>query len=87
MLLCPVKLLALAGADAKLEDAARPDEVITAAQHARVGEGLPEVPLAQVGVRVKVDDGEIGIALDRSAHRAEGDKVLAADHQRQFAVP
>ena len=81
----PAPLRALAAADAELVDAPVADDVPDAPQYGRVGEAGVEVFLAQVGVRVEVDDGEVRVFLVRGAQRGQRHEVLAADEEGEAA--
>ena len=59
---------------------------MAAAQHAGVAQLRAEVIVPQIGVGVKMHDMQIGIFAHRRAHRAQRDKVLAAQQQRQLSV-
>ena len=82
-----LELLPVAAADAELVDAAIAQQVVAAAQHAGVAELGPEIILPQIGVGVKVDDVQLGIPRRHRPHRPQRDQVLAAQQQRQLAVP
>lgn len=82
----PVPLRALAAADAELEDAAVADDLPDAADDRRVREAVAEVFLAQVRVRVEVDDGDVGVLFVHGAEGRQRHEVLAANEERQLAV-
>ena len=70
----------------ELEDASVSDEIVAAPQNAGVRERVPEIVLAQIGVRVEVDDDDVRILLLHRAERAERDEVLATEEERTFPV-
>ena len=87
MLFCKAEFLTVAAADAELVDAPVPHQLMAPAHHARMAQPRPQVIVAQVRVRVKMDDVQGGKMPHRRPHAAQGDKVLAADEQRQLAGP
>ncbi len=54
------KLAPVARTDAELKDASVAQDIVAAAEHRRVGKPVAQVFVPQVGVRVKVDDGQVG---------------------------
>ena len=82
-----LKFLPLTAADAELVDAPVTDQIMAAAQHTGVAQLRAEVIIPQVGVGVKMDDVQIGIFAHGCAHGTQGHKMLAAEQQRQLAVP
>ena len=81
-----LKFLPVTAADTELVDASVADQIMAAAQHAGVAQLRAEVIVPQIGVGVKMYDMQIGIFAHRRAHRAQRDKVLAAQQKRQLSV-
>ena len=81
-----LKFLPVTAADTELVDAPVADQIMAAAQHAGVAQLRAEVIVPQIGVSVKMYDMQIGIFAHRRAHRAQRDKVLATQQQRQLSV-
>ena len=51
-----------------------------------MGEFLPEVIISQICVGIKVYYVKIGVFFADCSYRSERHKMLAADHERHFAV-
>ena len=60
---------------------------MAAAQHTGVAQLRAEVIIPQVCVGVKMDDVQVGIFAHGCAHGTQSNKMLAAEQQRQLAVP
>ena len=59
---------------------------MAAAEDTGVAELGTQVVVPKIGVGVKVDDVQVRVFFHGSPHGPQGDKVFAAQQQRQFAV-
>ena len=81
------ELLPVSAADAELVNPPVPQQVVAAPHDAGVAELGAQVVVPQVGVGVKVDDVQFGVAGGHGPHGAQGDQVLPAQQQRELPVP
>ena len=65
------KFRLLSASDAELMYPAVPQQLVAAPHHTGVAQLRAEVVVAQVGVRVKMKDVQVGVHLGQRAHRAE----------------
>ena len=75
----PLKLAPIARTDAELKNTSVAHNIVTAADHRRMGEPVAQLVVAQAGVRIKVDNGKLRIPPRHGAYGAERDKMFAAD--------
>ena len=80
------ELVTVAAPYSKLENVTVANKLVTSSEHARVGEFLPEVIISQIRVGIKVYYVKIGVFFADCSYRSERHKMLAADHERHFAV-